>query len=153
MALVLLVALGLAALKNASAPLSSLVFGAMILVLLTLALGAILRRGPDRPIWIGAALFGWFYLVSFLMHRSNSVYPAPQLFPAIVFAYLIRFINPELQGIPAPEAWLDWSRANIYEHYRQVGQSLTTLTIALTGGVLGRFLTRKQTLRRNPESS
>lgn len=62
MIVILVLAVGIAALRNAS----DLWAGAMLLTtlgLLTIAIvGATYRRGPDRAWWYGFALFGWGYL-------------------------------------------------------------------------------------------
>ena len=65
MALVAILAVGLAAMKVATDDASRLVFGSGLLTLLIGTLGALVRsRG--RAVWVGFALFGWVYALVLL---------------------------------------------------------------------------------------
>jgi hypothetical protein len=63
MAIVLLAALGLVALRNASALWANATFTATLTLLLCAVLGLILRRHHARAFWLGFALFGWTYVL------------------------------------------------------------------------------------------
>ena len=62
MAIVLLIGVGLAAMRSASVLWSSTVFTLTVAVLSAAILGAMARRGRARMTWVGFALFGWVYL-------------------------------------------------------------------------------------------
>ena len=62
MGIVLVLAIGFAALKNASATWASAIFLLTCGVLGLAVIGAICRRGADRAGWLGFALFGWGYM-------------------------------------------------------------------------------------------
>ena len=63
MDLVLVLGIGLAALKHPSERAASLLFTLILASLLTSVLGAMARRGRERIAWIGFAVFGWTYLL------------------------------------------------------------------------------------------
>ena len=63
MGIVLVVAVGLAALKDPSKFWASAVFTSAVVVLLTSLLGAVARCGKSRMAWFGSVLFGGFYLI------------------------------------------------------------------------------------------
>ncbi|MDB5350671.1 MAG: hypothetical protein JWN86_1918 [Planctomycetota bacterium] len=72
---VVLVAVGLAALRAATDAWDVGLFGITVLILLTAVLGAVHR--PDRPraFWLGFALFGWVYLVASLIPAIENRLP------------------------------------------------------------------------------
>ena len=63
LASVVFLAVGLAALRGASAAWDSSVLGLTLVVLLASVLLAVHRTGAARAYWLGFALFGWTYLV------------------------------------------------------------------------------------------
>src|SRR5690349_14196326 len=79
MAIVLLVGVGVAALRSASVLWSSAVFTLAVAVLSGAVLGAIARRGRSRMTWAGFALFGWIYLGTTFgpWADGNGVTPPP----------------------------------------------------------------------------
>jgi hypothetical protein len=63
MAVIGLLGVFAAAIRNASELWSGIVLGATLLVLAVSLLGVVHRRGPERAWWLGFALLGWGYLV------------------------------------------------------------------------------------------
>jgi hypothetical protein len=62
MGLVLLIAVGFAALRSPTILWASLIFTATVAFLATSILGVISRRGRARMTWAGIAVFGWIYV-------------------------------------------------------------------------------------------
>lgn len=62
MAVIVLIAVGFAALRNPTVLWASLIFTATVAFLATAILGSIARRGRARMTWAGVAVFGWAYL-------------------------------------------------------------------------------------------
>ncbi len=138
MALVLLVALALAAMRNPSPALASLVTSATFLILCGATLGALVRRGDRRPNWLGFSLFGWAYLYVYTNHWSTtSSFPSPNLFPCIVFVYFQPMLSPNLQNMPTP---ISWEPSPDYSNYRWIAQGFVTLLVGVGGSILGRSL-------------
>jgi len=61
MALIVVLAVGLAAMKSATAGLSRVVVYSAVLALLVSTVAAILRHGRGRSAWVGSVVFGWGY--------------------------------------------------------------------------------------------
>src|SRR5690242_7812633 len=61
--LVLVVGMGLAALKSSTVLWTTASTTLVLALLLTAVAGGIFLRGTDRAYWIGFALFGWAYLL------------------------------------------------------------------------------------------
>jgi hypothetical protein len=72
---ILFVAVGLAALRSASAQWDGAVFGVTLLILTTSILVAIYRDQARRAFWIGFALFGWVYLAASLIPPVEARLP------------------------------------------------------------------------------
>jgi hypothetical protein len=64
-AIVLFLGFGFGALRGATIGWVAASILLAVLVLCVTTLGALVRRGPSRPAWVGFALFGWVY---FLLH-------------------------------------------------------------------------------------
>jgi hypothetical protein len=127
MGAVLVAAVGLAALKNATETWA----GAMLLLTCgTLALavvGAIYRKGVQRAWWLGFSLFGWGYLV---LLRCCHEYSLPILPTRIV----LEILGPWMS---APRYVNYWGNGPyVDERFALVGQCLWTLVVALLGGMV-----------------
>jgi hypothetical protein len=81
MGAVLVVAIGLAALRNASETWAGVTFLLTCGVLGLAVVGVVCRNGQDRAWWLGFALFGWGYLV--LAFRSTLELPTMALLDAL----------------------------------------------------------------------
>ncbi len=76
MGIVLLAAVGLAALRNPTIVWASSLFTLVVVLLCTAVLGAIAVRGPARLTWTGFAVFGWVYLgIAFGLAQRGTVRP------------------------------------------------------------------------------
>ena len=80
MGAVLVVALGLAALRNPSETWSGVIFLLTCGVLCLAIVGVVCRQQEERAWWLGFALFGWGYLL--LSMRSTVVLPTLTLLDA-----------------------------------------------------------------------
>jgi hypothetical protein len=74
MGLVLLLAVGFAALRDPAELWAGVFYSLMLVVLLAAALGAALRPGRARAPWLGFALFGWgYFLLTFGPGPGTSI--------------------------------------------------------------------------------
>ena len=80
MAVILLLAVGMAALRDPAELWASVIFTAAVTLFAASVIGAMAHRGARRFIWAGLAVFGWAYLViSFGPWPGNAVGPPPLL--------------------------------------------------------------------------
>jgi hypothetical protein len=87
-AVILLLAIGMAALRNPTELWASAVFTAAVSLFASSAVGAMAHRGVRRFTCAGLAIFGWVYLVfSFGSWMGNSV-GTPPLLPSCLLDYL-----------------------------------------------------------------
>jgi hypothetical protein len=134
MGIVLFVAVGFAALRNANAFWASGTYSVAIMMILVASLGAFARKGKARMTWAGFALFGWAYhLLSALPMRAVGVFGDepirwPDLPMALAMSYLYPYIEP-------PSGFL-------VEH-DQVIYSLQLILFSLVGTVVGRLVAVK----------
>jgi hypothetical protein len=125
MIVVLILALGLAALRNPT----ELWSGSLALVtkaLLCLAVvGAVCRTGRERAWWLGVAVFGWAYL------RSTDVFNFWLRSPV---QSLLETIGP-LTGVPiSTDAAQNWNVRVL--SFVEIGHNLWALIFAVLGGFL-----------------
>jgi hypothetical protein len=80
MAVILLLAVGMAALRDPTILWASAIFTAAVILFAASLLAAMAHRGAQRFSWAGMAVFGWSYLIiSFGPWPGNSVGPPPLL--------------------------------------------------------------------------
>src|SRR3954454_8529724 len=146
MLVVIVIACGLAALKDPSELTSSLVFTAAVSLLVVATIGTWLGR---RASWAGFAAFGWAAL--FLAFGSRPDAPLPPR-PLTTFLLHQAFLRtgtkpvPSLGGLgqapPSPPLTvaltsIGGAMVPVPMHYLQVGHSLLALVIACLGAVAG----------------
>jgi hypothetical protein len=132
MAVVLIIAIGAAALTRPSALWGSALFTAALGLLCTATALALVRHPSRRAFWVGFAVFGWpYFALAFPWHQPNGINP-PRLLSSTLLLGLPphgeaigRFVMVELQN------------------YEPVGQSLATVVFALLGATLTWFLTAR----------
>jgi hypothetical protein len=148
MAVVLYLSLGFAALRNADSLWASATFTLSIVAISTALLGALIRRGRARPVWIGFALFGWTYLlVSTLPPRaSGGLGFGPLPLPPNLIEWGMASVQPYLWPVPPGQMW---NAGEVLTPYEQVGHSLGIVIFGSVGGVVGRFLAMRDE-RTNP---
>lgn len=85
MGIVVLAAVGFAALRNPTIVWASGLFTLTVVILCSAVLGAIAVRGPARLTWAGVAVFGWVYLgIAFgIGSEGNGATPPPFLIQAL----------------------------------------------------------------------
>jgi hypothetical protein len=151
MAAILVVAVGFAALQNASAWWSSALFTFTLALFLIAAVGAI--WGKDKAFWLGFALFGWSYMiVSYEPWSKHATTP-----PSLVTTKLLNRLYPHISTVPPDEVviggegvWKDSRRIEIVRSFTagnitffrndmneflQVGHFLVSWLFALVGGI------------------
>ncbi len=93
MAVIVLIAVALAALRSPTILGASLIFTATVAFLATAVLGAIARRGRARVAWAGVAVFGWAYLaMSFGPFPNGNGVTCPP-FPTQLFLEYLRIVR------------------------------------------------------------
>jgi hypothetical protein len=98
-ALVLLLGFGFAALRGATLGWATASILIALLALCSATLGAIVRRGPSRPVWVGFAIFGWAY---FLLHFNpwaewTTGYSPAHFTTWAIDSLLVSRLAPELE--------------------------------------------------------
>jgi hypothetical protein len=133
MAIVLAVAFGFAALRNADHFWADATYTLAIGSIAAALLGAIVRKGPARVPWIGYAVFGWTYvLLDLLPSWTPSGFgfgrvTRPNLMIMWGIGRLKPYINTSPDLLP----------------YDQVSYSLGMILSGLIGAVLARLLASK----------
>ena len=130
MAMVLLIALGFAALRNAS----DTVFAILLLVsrgVLGIAIvGGVCCSGARRAFWLGFAISGWIFIWC-----SVEPYPASPPLPTQTALFALG----RAMGVPVDNPVLAHDRALMQTFFR-VGQCVWSLIFAAAGGILARLL-------------
>ena len=134
MGVVLVAAIGLAALRSSSQTWAGLLllgtFGAFGIALV----GAVCRSGSERGGWIGFAVFGWIYM--------NAAFWPSDLWPKLPTESLLEALGPRLGAINAQFA--PFSRVSVIGGaasdafwFFQIGHCLLALLAASLGALLG----------------
>jgi|SRR5579864_1023575 len=146
---------GFAALRNASEVWVAALFTLTVATLLGAVLGTIYRRGRTRAFWLGFALFGGCFLILSLVPAAATQLPSTALLDqlermrgnaqAVAFnsdgsRVALRWADGSVRVWHAQAGKLLSSLASERDDLLKVVHSLTALSLALAGGVLGRFL-------------
>ncbi len=129
---VLVFALGLAALARPSALVGSTLFTITLSLLCTATSLAFFREGSRRKFWVGFAVFGWPYFgLAFPWSQTDGVNPPPLLSGTLLLAF-----PPYGEG---------FDRVTVFDlgYYLPVGQCLATIVFALSGGIFVTFASRR----------
>jgi hypothetical protein len=131
MAIVLFVAVGFAALRNANAFWASATFSLAVVTVSVAFAGAFARTGAARTPWAGFATCGFACLVIWLSTPETVGYVSgpPRLSAFWGFRQLLPYINPTAQKGGEP-----------YIHWVQVCNSLQVVLFGLVGAILGRLV-------------
>jgi hypothetical protein len=143
MAVVLLIAVGCAALLRPSARWAG-VLDTLAMVTVSIAiLGAAVRRGPNRGIWLGAAVFGGVYAVLGFGVFSDSTRVKPE--PSAILDLLFHPLSGSLRGEPririsgrhhaSPAMTLEMAK-----EYERISHSVALILFTLLGAGAGRLL-------------
>lgn len=147
MGIVLVAALGLAALRVASPFWAGVTYLAIRAILGLAILNVVYARGARRAWWLGFTLFGWGWLIS-PMSRMGWTFPS-LLISSVLLAlapYLGHEHNPTI-----PPGQVDATQLS----FLQIGYDLWTILFALIGAILGRivFTRSPRDLATEPEVS
>ncbi len=168
MAAVLVVAVGFAALQNASDWWCSSLFTITLALFLFATIGAI--RGGDRTFWLGFALFGWAYMIaSYEPWSKHAKTP-----PVLVTTKLLNRLYPHISTVPPDEvviggegAWKDPRNIEIVSSFKagkitffrndmdnflQVGHFVASWLFALIGGTIGSRLFAHRAEQNRPQT-
>jgi hypothetical protein len=154
MGLILVVAVGLAGLKEGTYWWAWASVTLTVLALLVASLNAMFRPRRARPFWAAFALFGLTYLMlnfaewsvptagnlgvptAWLLDELHPrIHPIPEYEPdpnPMIVQLALQRITPRLK--PGSKEW-----GGHIEYYRQVGHSLAALAFATLGGLGARF--------------
>jgi hypothetical protein len=154
MGIVLVAAVGLAALVSPSPAWAGAIFLVTCVVLGLAIVGAIYRRGASRAFWVGVCVFGWGYLalLTLVANYGGGILPsppspAPQMrivwalpFPPLLTSQILSTLRvrlgPEVPSGGEPQWQTYW---NIIVPYYQIGHALWALLAGLVGGTLARI--------------
>lgn len=148
--LVLVFALGLAAIRQASVLWTAGAATITLALLLTAVVGTIWLRGPDQAYWGGFALFGWSYVI-----LANWDWVGGQFGHDLTSGFGdladLAIPVPRLTTNTMPGDAMDQmaTRSVKLGNFVQIGRSLITLIFALLGGFIARtFADRTESARR-----
>jgi hypothetical protein len=166
--LVLFVAIGFAALREATDAWDSGMLAATLLALLVAVLLAVHRRDERRAFWMGFALSGWLYLVVSLVPSIESRLPttrglvylgsrvqSPQANVAVGSAWsrprMVRAIGFAPDGTMlapgGPGSVRIWNTTGASETFVRIGHSLVALLLAFAGGHLSHGIAKHEAER------
>ena len=178
MTVVLLIALGLAGLRDTSTVWASAVFSLTVILLATAILGAATCSGPSRMACLGFGLFGGTYLLAafWLWPVPNGV-TAPPLLSKLLLDWLQPSVKTptvmtidrgqpgELSFVPIPNVWTTvpgtvnittsapfTGRVINLHNYRRIGHVLASIMLGCVGAWLGTNLSAwSEGVRRSPD--
>jgi hypothetical protein len=147
MGIVLVIAVGLAGLRDPNELWASAIFTAVLAALLVATIGAIVRRG-DRPFLVGFSLSGWVYLLVAFEFTNRFVAPDwsdqvyiewPPMLTSRLLATAVGQMHRE-QIAAARPGMVGQNPGNnpVLMGFYQIGQTLLALLVALAGGMIGR---------------
>jgi hypothetical protein len=132
LAVVLVLALAFAALRNPNRFWASATFTLAILAVSVAVVVAVARKGQARLTWLGFAVFGWASLLIWLS-TSETIDHSMNGPPVPVMTWGLRSLELHInQKVPI-------GRANSMD-YLQVCHSLEVILVGFVGAILGRFV-------------
>ena len=134
MVLILYVGLCLVALRNANVFWASATYTLAVLTVSAALVGAIARKGKDRMIWTGVAVFGWAYLLVSRLPDMNTPMVGRQPGPYLLIEWGATQLVPYIYGSGTVINW---------PQYDQVSQSIGIVLFGLVGAVAGHLLAVK----------
>jgi hypothetical protein len=134
MGIVLVAAIGLAALRSPSAIWAGAIFSLTCAVLGLAIVGAIYCKGAARAWWLGFCVFGWGYLAMVGFSRAGP--PFAQLPTTQLLLALGPVLGHPAEVFTVPRAPNGWRFLN---NYFQIGHALLALLAGLAGGTLARL--------------
>ena len=146
MALVLIAAAGMVALRNANAMWAGMIFLAAAAGVGVAVMGALILRGRERCWWAGFAFFSGGYLaLAFFPYLTETVQPKLGTAHVIRKIYEWRWQSPFLPKAKvveidvhghATERWFTPTKPS-YVHFQRVGHSLFAVLAGLLGAMVG----------------
>ncbi len=152
MALVLVLGIGLAALKHPSERAASLLFTLILASLLTSILGAMARRDREQMTWIGFAAFGWTYLL--LSRWFLPWLTGDQLRPPVLPSEFLEDLHPYIGPSPPPRHMPTWTTSSWQSNGNPVRSRSKARSKRKESSALGSSFTSKRSLtaRQTPDS-
>ncbi len=149
------IAVSIAGVRFANPVWGSCFYTVAFVLVLTGIVGALVRRGPARPFWIGFAVFGTGYFLLALVGEValaqivadfRQMRPEPKL-PT---TRLLTWAEPYLRSTPGMNPNTNLIRRGIIVpvangDYIEVGHSILTVIFALVGGWVGWLFSRVRT--------
>jgi hypothetical protein len=142
MTLVLGIAIGLAALRNANRWWASGTYTAAISAVALAILLAAISSGRSRSVSTGFAVFGLTYLLSDSRPPRvvNGFGMGPQSHPRFIVEQAFTLLQPHLKPMPQ-------GSMQDFIHYDQVSHALAILLFGVLGAVLARFAAKRRDTR------
>jgi hypothetical protein len=139
MFVVVLVAVGIAALRNPSYWGTSAIYSVTLALLIFSTAGVIFRKGESRLHWAGMAFFGWSYLIVAIV--SSDLNP-----PTLITTWLLMEIDNRW---PQEDIWNNMKFQSVHGIaprgpllFFQMGHSVLALLSGLLGTILVRVFAR-----------
>ena len=140
MVAVLVAALALYSLRQASQGLASLLFTAAVMALSAATLLGCSPGHPARLAWLGFAIFGWAHLAADFWPSQSNI-SAPRLMTTWLIDSLLAYLRPALfEGYG--KSTINWSASHQPLEYHQTARSLLALLSASFGALMGSFCAR-----------
>ncbi len=161
MAVILVLTIGMAALRDPTPLWASTIFTAAVVLFAASLLGAMAHRGVPRFSWAGMAVFGWVYLItSFGPWPGNSVGPPPLLPSALLDQFQEYIVSDGKAQYSTIGMYIDYYKSTsgvrgtgtqlaaqppgVYKTvdvivYMQTGHSLGAMLFGILGAFAGRF--------------
>jgi hypothetical protein len=165
MAVIVLLAVGMAALRDPTTLWASAIFTAAVTLFAASVIGAMAHRGGTRLSWAGMSIFGWIYLIiSFGPWPGNAVEPPPLLPSCLLDHFQDYIVSDGKTPYTTEERYIDyyktmtrlrsWSpptaslpggfKSVDLTVYRQTGRSLGAMLFGILGAFAGRFFAARR---------
>jgi hypothetical protein len=162
--MVIVIGVGLAGLTHPSVLWSSLLFSAVMLVLLSAIVGLLLSRGRLRAFWISFAVFGWGYWL-----MSSAPWIAQPFRQLLISDRILLSMYPIVidlpMGVVMTDGMLVGDRKKLssidvfnssqltFRQFKDIGHYWTNLVLALAGGYFAWLAVSRQSEEREELTS
>ena len=134
--LLLVISLGCAALTQVSQVWASVIFSAAVLMLVVATLRGIYSRNEVRAFYVGFAVFGWIYMLDFLVLKSHHWHP--EWVTSLALQYAQPYLLPDVMVRDATGRVTE-IQGTLWNQYLDIGHSVFAVLCGLAGGYLSAY--------------